>query len=444
MAVLDYIVSLDSSVATAIIMTAAGLLLGAGLKKALKGGLTIGIAFTGLNLVIGMLMDNLGPAVKAMIDKIGVKLTIIDIGWPATATLSYSSKVGALIIPLCLGINLIMLFTKTTRTLNVDIWNYWHVAFAGALAVEVTGSLGWGLVVAGINVVILIVIADLTAKTLQKENDIPGVSFVNGFSGAYVPLAAGIDKILDRIPYIKDIKVDSDLIEEKFGFFGDPMFIGTVMGLLIGHIAGYEVKNILKLGIKLGAVLTLIPKIAGMLAEGIRPISEAAQQFMADKFDNRNNIFIGIDPTAIIGHPTSMSVGLILVPITIIMAVVLPGNKVLPFADLAILPYMLCMVVAVTDGDVVRTLIIGIIAMAFSLWIATDLAPIFTELAQQANIDIPKEASLVSSIDDGGNPVFWLVLQFIKYKLIGTGVLILFTGGLAVYNRKRIIAAESE
>ena len=32
-----------------------------------------------------------------------------------------------------LVVNIVMLLTNTTQTVNVDIWNYWHFAFTGAL-----------------------------------------------------------------------------------------------------------------------------------------------------------------------------------------------------------------------------------------------------------------------------------------------------------------------
>ena len=43
----------------------------------------------------------------------------------AAAAVAYNTAVGALIIPICLGVNFLMLITKTTRTVNIDLWNYW-------------------------------------------------------------------------------------------------------------------------------------------------------------------------------------------------------------------------------------------------------------------------------------------------------------------------------
>ena len=65
-------------------------------------------------------------------------------GWPAAAAVAYNTSVGAFIIPVCLGVNILMLLTKTTRTVNIDLWNYWHFAFIGAVVYFATNSILWG------------------------------------------------------------------------------------------------------------------------------------------------------------------------------------------------------------------------------------------------------------------------------------------------------------
>ena len=42
-----------------------------------------------------------------------------------------------------------------------------------------------------------------------------------------------------------------------------------------------------------------------------------------------------MDAALTVGHPTVMSTSLLLVPISLLLAVILPGNQVLPFGDLA-------------------------------------------------------------------------------------------------------------
>ncbi|XNM72324.1 hypothetical protein ACLK11_24730 [Escherichia coli] len=42
-----------------------------------------------------------------------------------------------------------------------------------------------------------------------------------------------------------------------------------------------------------------------------------------------------------LGHPTTIAVGLLLIPIMLILASILPGNKVLPLADLPVAPFFI-------------------------------------------------------------------------------------------------------
>ena len=437
--ILNYIVDLGPQVMMPFIITIFGLILGAKFGKALRAGLTVGVGFIGLNLVIGLLGGSLGPAAQEMVRRLGLNLTVIDVGWPAAAAIAFASKVGALIIPIGIAVNFFMLLTNTTQTLDIDIWAFWHFAFTGALVTGATGSVIYGIIAAILNMVIIMVIADLTAPGIEKYIGLPGVSLPHGFSGAYVPIALVINKILDVIPGINKIDIDAETLQKRFGVFGEPLIIGTVIGIGIGIGAGYDLKGVLVLGITLGGVLVLIPKMAGMLMEGLIPISDSAQEFVSKKFKNRGKLYIGLDSAVGIGHPTTLAVSLVLVPITIILAAILPGNRVLPFADLAVIPFSLVMLVPITKGNVFRTFIIGFLNMAVGLLIATNLAPLHTLTAKNANFTMPPGATMISSICDGANPLSWLFTRVMSIPVIGIAALTIIALGLALYNRKRII-----
>ena len=437
--ILNYIVDLGPQVMMPFIITIFGLILGAKFGKALRAGLTVGVGFIGLNLVIGLLGGSLGPAAQEMVRRLGLNLTVIDVGWPAAAAIAFASKVGALIIPIGIAVNFFMLLTNTTQTLDIDIWDFWHFAFTGALVTGATGSVIYGIIAAILNMVIIMVIADLTAPGIEKYIGLPGVSLPHGFSGAYVPIALVINKILDVIPGINKIDIDAETLQKRFGVFGEPLIIGTVIGIGIGIGAGYDLKGVLVLGITLGGVLVLIPKMAGMLMEGLIPISDSAQEFVSKKFKNRGKLYIGLDSAVGIGHPTTLAVSLVLVPITIILAAILPGNRVLPFADLAVIPFSLVMLVPITKGNVFRTFIIGFLNMAVGLLIATNLAPLHTLTAKNANFTMPPGATMISSICDGANPLSWLFTRVMSIPVIGIAALTIIALGLALYNRKRII-----
>ena len=131
--VFSYINQLGASVMMPIILTIIGVVLGAKFGKALRGGLTVGIGFIGLNLVTGLMGENLAPAVQQMAQRFGLALSTVDIGWPAASAIAFGTTIGLIIIPIGLIVNIVMLLTNTTQTLDVDIWNYWHFAFTGSL-----------------------------------------------------------------------------------------------------------------------------------------------------------------------------------------------------------------------------------------------------------------------------------------------------------------------
>lgn len=62
--VVQYILNLGPTVMLPIMILIIALIFRVPFGKALRSGLTIGIGFVGINLVIGVLSDNLGPAAQ--------------------------------------------------------------------------------------------------------------------------------------------------------------------------------------------------------------------------------------------------------------------------------------------------------------------------------------------------------------------------------------------
>ena len=114
--VFGYIIALGASVMMPIIFTIIGMCIGMKFCKALKSGLFVGVGFVGLGVVTALLTTNFNSPLKAISDLYHLQLNVFDMGWPAAAAVAYNTAVGALIIPICLGVNFLMLITKTTRT----------------------------------------------------------------------------------------------------------------------------------------------------------------------------------------------------------------------------------------------------------------------------------------------------------------------------------------
>ncbi|MBP8757481.1 MAG: PTS sugar transporter subunit IIC, partial [Prevotella sp.] len=301
--IFSYVISFGASVMMPILFTIIGLCIGMNFGKALKSGLFVGVGFVGLGVVTALLTTNFNTPLSSISDFYHLQLNVFDMGWPAAAAVAYNTAVGALIIPICLGVNFLMLITKTTRTVNIDLWNYWHFAFIGAVAYFVMGeSLLWGYFAAIVCYIITLVCADLTAEKFQKYYDLDGISIPQPFCQSFTPFAIIINKVLDKIPGFNKLDVDAEGLKKKFGELGDPLVLGVIVGALIalfgeaGHIANFTgfvkelqqadakatstdavmaiAKNVLSLGVIMGAVMELIPRITKLFIDGLMPISE--------------------------------------------------------------------------------------------------------------------------------------------------------------------------
>ena len=231
--VFSYIISLGASVMMPIIFTVIGLCIGMKFGKALKSGLFVGVGFVGLGVVTALLTTNFNDPLKAISDIYHLQLNVFDMGWPAAAAVAYNTAVGALIIPICLGVNLLMLLTKTTRTVNIDLWNYWHFAFIGAVAYFVMGeSLAWGYFAAIICYIITLVFADLTAEKFQKYYDLDGISIPQPFCQSFTPFAICFNKLFDLIPGFSKLDIDAEGLKKKFGVLGEPLVLGRCLDWL--------------------------------------------------------------------------------------------------------------------------------------------------------------------------------------------------------------------
>ena len=455
--VFAYIIGLGAAVMMPVIFTVLGVCIGIKPGDALKSGLKVGVGFVGLSIVTALLTSALGPALNTVVEIYHLQLHVFDMGWPAAASVAYNTAVGAFIIPVCLGVNILMLLTKTTRTVNIDLWNYWHFAFIGAVIYFASDSLAWGFFGAVICYIITLVIADMTAKVFQRfYKDMDGISIPQPFCAGFVPFAWGINKVLDKIPGIDRLEIDAEGMKKKFGLMGEPLFLGVIVGVGIGCLTCGSwgeivdrIPYILGLGIKMGAVMELIPRVTVLFIEGLKPISDATRRLIARKFKGADGLNIGMSPALVIGHPTTLVVSLLLIPVTLALAVVLPGNQFLPLASLAGMFYVFPLVLPFTKGNVFKTFIVGLVVMVLGLYMVTDLAGWFTLAAKDVYavtgdgaVAIPEGFS-GGSLDFAGSPLAWIIFQLTHgLRWVGAGILVVATMAMVWWNRLLIIRNE--
>ena len=448
--VFSYIISLGASVMMPILFTVIGLCIGMKFGKALKSGLYVGVGFVGLGIVTALLTSNFDSPLKAISELYDLQLKVFDMGWPAAAAVAYGTAVGALIIPICLGVNLLLLVTKCTRTINIDLWNYWHFAFIGAVAYFVMGqSLLWGYFAAIVCYIITLVMADLTAERFQQHYALPGISIPQPFCQSFTPFAVAISWLLDHIPGFSRLDIDAEGLKRKFGVLGEPLVLGVIVGVLIGWAARFEFGKVLSLGVIMGGVMELIPRITSLFIDGLRPIAEKTQEVVKRRFGG-TKVYIGMSPALVIGHPTTLVCSVILIPVILVIAVFLPGNQFLPLASLAGMFYLFPLILPYTRGNVAKSLIVGLVALVAGLYFVTDMASAFTLAADEVyKTDPTASAAKIPEGFEGGALDFasslfgYVIYACVKYlRWIGMALLTLATVGMMLWNRSRIAKEE--
>ena len=404
----QYIINLGVSVMMPIIITVLGLIFGNKLSSSFKSGLTVGLGFVGLNAITALMIDAISPVTRALVKQYNFQLTATDMGWGVGASLAWGTEVVPFVFLTIIATNVIMILFNWTKTMDVDIWNFWEpMAIASALYLT-TRNLFIALLSAVINMAIIFKIADWTQKDVDEVLGLEGISFPHLQSTGWALIGYPLNWILDRIPGIKNISWTPEKVQNKLGIFGEPMFMGLFIGGGLAAVARMPVATVLQTAVKIAASLVLIPKLVALLMDGLTLISESAQEWMQKRFPGRQ-LYIGLDSALGIGHPYVLTTGLLMIPFALVLAFILPGNKVLPLADLTALPYFMIFAILPSKGNLFRGLISGILFTIIILYCASYAAPIVTQLAVQVGYHLPKGSTQVTSLAVGAQWYTWII-----------------------------------
>ena len=177
-------------------------------------------------------------------------------------------------------------------------------------------------------------------------------------------------------------------------------------------------------------ILIILNKIYKLLVENLffgrqeetqnrpLPISERAKEVMHNHFGEGADFYIGLDPAVLLGDPEVVTAGILFIPITLLIAIIMPGNKILPFGDLATIGFFIAIAVAVHKGNLFRTLISGSAIMAMTIWITNQTVAWTTALGTSVGA-IEKGAQL-AAMDQGGCPITYIFVQlFTRENIMG-------------------------
>lgn len=393
---------------------------------AISSGLMLGVAFAAVSLVSGYMGDIICPLAKDMANTVGKEFTIVDGGWSVLASVTWTWKYAFIMFPIQIAVNMIMLALKKTDTLNVDLWNVWGKAFIAYLTIQVTGQFWCGIVIAILQMVLELILGDAMRGRVQETTGVEGITIPHRHM-LLCSLIYPVDYVMRKIPFFnKELTIDN--LKAKLGFLFDKHVFGFIIGFVFGLLAKQDFAGCFTTGIKCGCALLLLPKVAGLFMEALNPLAEAASSYMSSKTGGRK-IYIGLDNPMLLGNSEIWTTVILCIPVSILLAVILPFNKVLPFAALDNLTLAVCCFM-VCRGNLLRMIILYIMGTPIYLYAATMVGPIISELGWQNGIFEVGQMYASTGMDcPAFTVIFMNVFQFLQGNFIWLILAVVFIAG---------------
>lgn len=416
-------------------------------KKSFLSGLYAGVGLQGFMLLIGAFTPIIMPVIKQIVNSTGINLPVLDLGWQTSAIIAYSSKIGLIFFAFAIIIQLILFASKFTNIfLPSDLWlNYTYMIWGSMLYIATKNiwlSMLFMIVILLYNVLNIEVIC----KSWSKYYNYPNCTIISMHNTEVTLLLYVLDPIFNKLGFHK-LKFNPEKLKDKLGVFGEPGTIGLILGIFIGILGNLKRLNsmvawgqITKLGIVLAALMIIFPKVAEIFGKAFAPMAEVVNKRLDKEKGKNREWYIGVDDATGYGEPATLISGTLLIPIMVLMALILPGNKTLPMVDLVSLPFMVEALVAMTRGNMLKVIIVAGIWYSIGLYMCSALAPIYTEAAIAAGVALPAGTVMITSFNMMAQPIAGLMfLGFLtKNPIIISAIIILYVVLLFVVKKNKV------
>ena len=441
------------SVLMLLVLTIISVIVGVKFSKALEGGIRLAISITAIGAVMNILTSSFSEALQAFVGRTGIELSITDVGWAPLATITWGSPYTLYFLLVMIIVNVAMLLLNKTNTLDVDIFDIWHLAITGLFAMYMGASLLVTTLLVIFIGVLKIINSDLMKPTSNDLLDAPDENPMTTTHMNYMmnPIVMLFNKIIDKIfPFLDKYDFDAAKLNSKIGFWGSKSAIGIYLGLFIGLLAGMPLMDTFTLAFTAATCLELFSVIGQWFIESVEPLSQGIADFANKKLGGRT-LNIGLDWPFIAGRSEMWAAANILAPIMLLIAIIRPGNKVLPLGGIIAMGLTPALLV-VTRGRIIRMILIGIFMLPIFLWSGTLIAPYATEAAKSVNAfpaGLSESALITHSTLEG--PVEKFVAYFVglgnaqggKQILIALVVIAVYLA-LFLWYRKEMIKRNEE
>ena len=411
-------------------------------KKAFVSALSAGVGLQGFNLVIGAYSPIIEPVINRMVESSGVNLPVYDAGWPNTSVVAYSTQAGMIFVGLAIALQVILFLTKFTTIFQAgDLWNNYSYFCWGSMLFIITGNMPLAIFLMVMQMLITLLITEVIAKRWSTYYGYQGCTIASLHTATVAIIAIPLNWILNKLGLYK-IKMDPEGMRKKLGFVGEPMTLGLILGIIIGFVGNVTRLGelaawgeILSCGIATSAVMSVFPKISSIFSGAFTAITEASKKTTKGV---KGDWYLAVNDATGYGETATLVSGLITMPIVLALAFVLPGNSTLPMVDLVALPYCIQPIVAMSNGNVVKSVIGSVIVGVIFLYVCSACGQTFTDVVAASGGTLGTGgAMMVTSFIIIGQPVGYLTfLIFSTQNPILIGLLVVVYAVCYVLVRK--------
>ena len=417
-------------------------------KTAMMSAFYAGVGLTGFGWIISQFTPVVTTIIKQMVDNTGIDLPVVDIGCQAGSLATFGSSVGLTFFVFGLLFELIIFALGITKIfMPSNLWNNFGFMLWGTLAYFVTQNFWLSLGLSFFMLLYALLLAEVQADRWSDYYGVKNATVSSLHNIEQVIPALILDPLWNLLGFNK-VKMTPAAFKDKLGVFGEPTTLGALLGLIIGIIGNLnnlgDLKawgQILQFAIQLSAVMTIFPLVTGVFAKAFTPLAEeidknrqtkaAEQSEVADELNDKKRWFLGVDDGVGYGEPATIISGVILIPIMVVTAFLLPGNKTLPIVDLIALPFMVESIVALTRGNILKVIANGIVWFTLGLYASSWLGTIYTGAVSHYGAAIPAGVVLITSFNLVARPLNALVFAaFITQNPLWIGLCIVIYLGL--------------
>ncbi|NUF25326.1 PTS transporter subunit IIC [Bombilactobacillus mellis] len=395
-------------------------------KTAMMSAFYAGVGLTGFGWVIQAFTPTITKIIKQMVSNTGIKLPIVDIGWQAGSLASFGSMVGLSFFVFGLIAELLLFaFGVTKIFMASNLWNNFGFMIWGTVCYYVTHNFWLSLGLSFFMLLYALLLAEVQADRWSDYYGVKNASVASLHNIEQVVPAIILDPLWNLLGFNK-VKMTPEYFKNKLGVFGEPTTLGALLGLLIGILGNINALNtmkawgqILTVAVQLSAIMTIFPLITNVFSQAFTPLADEIDKNTRNKtgnsdesvneVTNKKRWFLGVDDGVGYGEPATIISGVILIPIMVLIAFILPGNKTLPIVDLISLPFMVESIVAITRGNILKVIANGIVWFSLGLYASSWLGTFYTGAVSHYGVALPAGIVLITSFNLMSRPLNALV-----------------------------------